>query len=105
MQRMPFADKTFDVVTSSLAIHNVATAAGREQVISEILRVLKPGGVALVADFRHTRDYQRCFAKEPDALVERQALGWRFWYGGPQAATHMVIARKQQRPLPHEALT
>lgn len=95
MRHLPFADQSFDAVTSSLAIHNIADAAGRDQAITEIYRVLKPGGTALVADFRHTRDYQRQFAAQAEATVERRALGWRFWYGGPQAHTHLVIARKR----------
>ena len=94
MRNLPFADQSFDVVTSSLAIHNIADAAGRDQAIAEIFRVLKPGGTALLADFRHTQDYQRRLRAESGAIGERRSLGWRFWYGGPQAATYLVTARK-----------
>jgi arsenite methyltransferase len=94
MRNLPFPDQSFDVVTSSLAIHNIADPAGRDQAVAEIFRVLKSGGTALLADFRHTRDYQRRLRAERGAIVERRSLGWRFWYGGPQAATHLVIARK-----------
>jgi arsenite methyltransferase len=95
MRHLPFADRSFDVVTSSLAIHNIGDAAGRDQAIAEIFRVLKSGGRALVADFRHTGDYQHRFAAETEVTVERRSLGWRFWYGGPQARTQLVIAKKQ----------
>lgn len=95
MGRLPFADQSFDVVTSSLAIHNIPGSNGRDQAIAEIVRVLKPTGTALVADFRYTRDYQRRFAAEAGVTAQRRALGWRFWYGGPHAATHLVVALKR----------
>jgi arsenite methyltransferase len=94
MRKMPFSDQSFDVVTSSLAIHNIPEGAGREQALAEILRVLKPGGTALLADIRHAADYQRYFAARPGAEVERRRLDWRFWYGGPYAATSLVTVRR-----------
>ncbi len=94
MRNLPFPDQSFDTVTSSLAIHNITDPVGRNQAIAEIFRVLKRGGTALLADFRHTKEYQSRLRAEPGAVVERRSLGWRFWYGGPQAATHVVIARK-----------
>ena len=94
MRKLPFPDRCFDVVTSSLAIHNIADEAGREQALAEILRVLKSGGVALLADFRYSGDYQRYLAAQSGAVVERRRLDWRFWYGGPQAATTLVTLRR-----------
>ncbi len=94
MRRLPFADQSFDVVTSSLAIHNIDDAQGREQALAEILRVLKLGGTAMLADFRYTADYQRYLAGRLGAAVERRRLDWRFWYGGPYAATSLVTMRR-----------
>jgi SAM-dependent methyltransferase len=94
MRNLPFPDQSFDVITSSLAIHNIRDQQGRERALSEILRVLKPGGIALIADFRHTTAYQRHFAAQPGTAVERRRLDWRFWYGGPQAATTLVTMRR-----------
>jgi arsenite methyltransferase len=93
MRSMPFPDESFDVVVSSLAIHNIPEAAGRDKAITEIIRVLKKGGIALLADFRFTADYQACVEKH-NVKTERRSLGWRFWYGGPHAATSLVTARK-----------
>jgi SAM-dependent methyltransferase len=59
MRRMPYPDASFDAVVSSLAIHNLPSAADREQAVSEIARVLKPGGRVALLDFRHTADYAR----------------------------------------------
>ncbi|WIG60174.1 MAG: hypothetical protein OJF49_002922 [Ktedonobacterales bacterium] len=57
MERMPFADASFDVVVASLAIHNIPAREGRRQAIGEIVRVLKPGGKVALLDFRATREY------------------------------------------------
>jgi arsenite methyltransferase len=94
MRTLPFPDRSFDVVTSSLAIHNIADADGRRRALAEILRVLKPGGTGLLADIRHTAEYQRYLAAQPGTEVARRRLDWRFWYGGPQAATSLVTVRR-----------
>ena len=59
---MPFPDASFDVVLSNLCLHNIPDAGGRADACHEIVRVLKPGGVALVSDFIRTADYARSFA-------------------------------------------
>ncbi len=43
--RLPFADATFDFAYSINVIHHVIDAGKRAAVLSEIVRVLKPGGV------------------------------------------------------------
>ena len=57
MRHMPYADATFDVIVSSLAIHNLPSKGDRAQAINEIVRVLKPGGKIALLDFRRTREY------------------------------------------------
>jgi len=49
-----FPDASFDVVTSTLAIHHVP-ARKREAAFREMLRVTRPGGRLLVADFDPSR--------------------------------------------------
>ena len=58
---MSFADATFDVVVSNLALHNIGDVEGRAQACREIARVLRPGGRALISDFRHTAAYAEEF--------------------------------------------
>jgi ubiquinone/menaquinone biosynthesis C-methylase UbiE len=43
------------VVVSNFVIHEVNTAAEREQLVSEMARVLKPGGRVALVDFIFTR--------------------------------------------------
>jgi SAM-dependent methyltransferase len=61
-RRLPFDDRTFDVVVSSLALHNIPGAAGRAAAVGEIARVLKPGGRVAILDFRDTADYAAALA-------------------------------------------
>jgi SAM-dependent methyltransferase len=94
MRQLPFADESFDVVLSSLAIHNIQDAQGRLQVVNEAVRVLKPGGRLLLADFRATQPYPARLRELGMLEVTHRSLGWRFWYGHPWAATRLVSARK-----------
>jgi ubiquinone/menaquinone biosynthesis C-methylase UbiE len=57
MRQLPFEDGSFDVVVSSLAIHNVPGQQGRERAIHEIARVLKPGGRIALLDIAFTEHY------------------------------------------------
>ncbi|BAY94208.1 MULTISPECIES: class I SAM-dependent methyltransferase [unclassified Tolypothrix] len=49
-ENMPFADGEFDVVHTSVALHEMEPQQLR-QIISEVYRVLKPGGVFTLVDF------------------------------------------------------
>jgi arsenite methyltransferase len=95
MRQLPFDDGSFDVVVSSLAIHNVSGAGERARALREAARVLKKGGKLAIADIRHAHAY----ASELEAcglkITDRRSLGVRFWYGaGPWAATRLVAAIK-----------
>lgn len=59
MRQLPYPDAIFDVIISSLAIHNLPGKADREKAVREIVRVLKPGGRLALLDFRHTSHYVR----------------------------------------------
>jgi len=50
VEQLPFAGGTFDLVLSTLMLHHLGRTAG-QQCLSEIRRVLKPGGRLLAVDF------------------------------------------------------
>ncbi|KAJ7948605.1 2-phytyl-1,4-beta-naphthoquinone methyltransferase, chloroplastic [Quillaja saponaria] len=67
-RRLPFPDNYFDVVVSGVFVHTVGkeyghrtveASAERMRVMGELVRVLKPGGVAVVWDLLHVHEYVR----------------------------------------------
>jgi ubiquinone/menaquinone biosynthesis C-methylase UbiE len=99
MTALHLKDNRFDVVVSSLAIHNISGSSGREKAITEAVRVLRPGGRLMIADIRATRQHEAQLAKLGMSEVARRRLGWRFWWGGPWGATRLVTATKPIRPI------
>jgi SAM-dependent methyltransferase len=96
MTALPFADESFDVVVSSLAIHNIPSRDGRRLALIEAVRVLRPGGRLAVADLWETRQHAQQLRELGWRDVRRRNLGWRMWYGGPWAATRLVTATKPE---------
>jgi ubiquinone/menaquinone biosynthesis C-methylase UbiE len=58
-QEMTFADSTFDVIVSNLCLHNIYDAPTRRRALDQIVRVLKPGGIALISDYKLTGEYAK----------------------------------------------
>ncbi|MGB0123463.1 MAG: class I SAM-dependent methyltransferase [Silvibacterium sp.] len=56
-QRMSFPDGSFDVVVSNLCLHNIYDRMKRRRAVLEIARVLKPGGEAILSDYKKTGEY------------------------------------------------
>lgn len=86
---MSFADGTFDVVVSNLCLHNIYEEPGRARACAEMARVLKPGGVAVISDYKHVRDYAG-YLRKAGLGVELCPLDWT----GTFPPLRMVVARK-----------
>ena len=94
MRALPYPDASFDVVVSSLAIHNIRGKADRQRAIAEAYRVLTPGGRLAIADIRATALYESALRALGATAINRRRLGWRFWWGNPFAATTLLTASK-----------
>jgi arsenite methyltransferase len=94
MTALPFDANTFDVIVSSLAIHNIPGHDGRRHALNEAIRVLKPGGRLAIADLWETKQHAEHLRSRGWQQVERRSVGWRMWYGGPWISTHLVTATK-----------
>src|SRR5579884_1137166 len=90
-QEMPFPDATFDVVVSNLCLHNIYDRATRHRALEQIARVLKPGGVAILSDYKLIGDYT-CELRRAGLSVETR-------WGNPLLTfppLRIVVARKQR---------
>ncbi|MGH7572732.1 MAG: class I SAM-dependent methyltransferase [Gemmatimonadota bacterium] len=89
-RRLPFTDAAFDVVVSSLALHNVHSGADRRRAIEEIARVVKADGRVLLLDIRHTGQYARAL-RDRGFVVERTRP--HLWTFPP---SRQVMARRME---------
>ncbi len=60
-RKLPFDDGCFDIVTSSLAIHNIKKREERFKSMEEIVRVLKPNGRFALLDIHNANEYANAF--------------------------------------------
>ena len=59
VRQLPFPGDSFDVVLSSLALHNISSGEERAKAVNEIARVLKPGGYLAIFDIFQTASYAK----------------------------------------------
>src|SRR5262249_14215910 len=83
VRQLPFGDASFDVVVSNFVVHEVNSRAEREQVLREMVRVLKPGGRLALVDFIFTGECVRVLQAIGITDAKRARIGsfLSFWMG------------------------
>ena len=80
-RKLPFEDGAFDVVLSSLALHNIEGNQDRAEAVREIIRVVRPGGHVGIIDVWRISQYRRILR---EAGMENVRLSWpSFWFVAP----------------------
>ncbi|MFI9201047.1 class I SAM-dependent methyltransferase [Streptomyces sp. NPDC053048] len=93
MTALPFADARFDIVVTSMAVHNLRPRGRRRAALAEAVRVLRPGGRLVMVDI-WVRGRTATLAELGMRSVERRNLGPRMWWCGPFVRTALVTAVK-----------
>lgn len=75
-RKLDLPDASVDVVASVFCIHNIEPAAEQRLACAEIVRVLKPGGMAMIADFPGAAPYVGWF-RDAGLRVEGPMRGER----------------------------
>jgi ubiquinone/menaquinone biosynthesis C-methylase UbiE len=92
-QEMPFGDGSFDLVVSNLCLHNIYDRGTRQRALEQIARVLRPGGVAIISDYKLTREYAQKLRELGFSVMKRR---------GSVITTFppltVVVARKPEQP-------
>lgn len=86
---LPFGAGSFDIVVSSLALHNLPSAQERAKALREIVRVLKSGGQVAIFDILHSAEYAR--ALQQMGLTDVKASSFYLLWGLP---SRIVTGRK-----------
>lgn len=92
-QQMRFPDDSFDVIITNLCLHNIYDRMKRRRAVLEIARVLKPGGHAIISDYKKTGEYAR---ELREIGFEVRRLMPNFLSTFPPLT--IIIARKPEKP-------
>jgi len=92
-QKMSFPDGSFDVVVSNLCLHNIYDRTERRKAVREIARVLKPGGEAILSDYKKTSEYARVL-REAGLTVQGRMPNLLTTF----PPLRIVVARKEREP-------
>ena len=95
MTKLDFPDASFDVVTSSFAIHNIKNEQARINAVKEAIRVLKPGGHIMIIDTgRNINEYGQAFRDAGLQITQSMSLGFNGWWATPLIDSYVVAGNK-----------
>nr|WP_261979121.1 class I SAM-dependent methyltransferase [Lactiplantibacillus plantarum] len=95
MTKLDFPDASFDVVTSSFAIHNIKNEQARINAVKEAIRVLKPGGHIMIIDTgRNINEYGQVFQDAGLQITQSMSLGFNGWWATPLTDSYVVAGNK-----------
>jgi len=77
-QKLVYPDNHYDVVMSSLALHNIPEQDARAKAVREMVRVLKPGGKLAIFDLFRTGEYAKVLRAvgAKDVELSKTAFLW-----------------------------
>lgn len=87
--KLVYPDNHYDIVVSALALRQAGESDVREQMLREMLRVLKPGGRLAIFDTLYVGDYAKALRSAGAQNVELSPVSW-YWC----LPTRTVTARK-----------
>ena len=119
MQSLPFPDASFDVVYCIAALHHLPDEASRLQALSEMRRVLKPGGIVVLTNWHLTPetikpDYREFTPREyliPWKNQDGAVVGERYYHAFTEEELHLLCEKaglhveKQWSTAPDETRT
>lgn len=77
-KKLPYKDKTFDIVTLFTLLSSVISKEERKQIISEAKRVLAPNGIIIVYEQNETINSEREKGVSKKELTELSNVEWIF---------------------------
>jgi arsenite methyltransferase len=89
MPKFVYPDNHYDVVVSMLALHNAGESEVCDQLVCEMVRVLKPGGRLAIYDVLRTGEYAQTLRAAGAQSVELSPVSWPWCL-----PTRTVTARK-----------
>lgn len=95
MTKLAFPDNSFEMITSSFAIHNVKNKQARDQAINEAVRVLKPHGQIMIIDTGHNlNEYGQALQAAGVQVIQSRRLRFNGWWATPLTGSYMVVGNK-----------
>lgn len=85
-----FGPNSFDKVVSSFTLHAIGNRKERDKAVTQLIRLIRPGGEIAILDILHTREYKKIFEQQGLQNIRRSPM--KFLYCLP---TRYVIGEKK----------